>query len=138
RPLAVGAAGGHGPIRYTVTAYEPGRRVEFTFAPTLRLDGTHTLTVEPDGEGACVVYHVIAARPRGRMRLAWPLMFRCLHDALIEDLLDNAEEALTGRVAARARWSWWVRWLRSRRAPRHYPAARRGGEGATGVPHTTP
>jgi hypothetical protein len=25
-PLAVGVAGGHGPIRYRVTAYEPGRR----------------------------------------------------------------------------------------------------------------
>ncbi len=29
RPLEVGASGGHGPIRYTVEAYEPGRWVRF-------------------------------------------------------------------------------------------------------------
>jgi len=31
RPLQVGAVGGHGPIRYTVEAYEPGRRIRFRF-----------------------------------------------------------------------------------------------------------
>ena len=30
-PLGVGAAGGHGPVRYFVTAYEPSRRIEFQF-----------------------------------------------------------------------------------------------------------
>ncbi|GAB3840392.1 hypothetical protein HDA39_002572 [Kribbella italica] len=29
RPLAVGARGGHGPVRYHVSAYDPGRRVRF-------------------------------------------------------------------------------------------------------------
>jgi len=29
RPLQVGAAGGNGPIRYEVEAYDPGRRVQF-------------------------------------------------------------------------------------------------------------
>ncbi|HEX4721710.1 MAG TPA: hypothetical protein VH333_04295, partial [Pseudonocardiaceae bacterium] len=33
RPLAVGACGGHGPIRYTVTDYQPGQRVECRFDP---------------------------------------------------------------------------------------------------------
>src|SRR4051794_6828518 len=53
RPLGVGAAGGHGPIRYSVTAYEPGRSIEFTFAPVMKVRGTHTFFVEPDGEDAC-------------------------------------------------------------------------------------
>ena len=33
RPLVVGARVGHAMIRYAVTAYDPGRRLEFTFAP---------------------------------------------------------------------------------------------------------
>jgi hypothetical protein len=133
RPLGVGAAGGHGPIRYSVTAYEPGRRVEFTFAPEMRFSGTHTLSiedgVEPAGEGACVIRHVLVGRARGRMRLGWPLVIRWLHDACLEDLLDNAEEALTGRVAAPARWSWWVRFLRARMGSRRRrPASARGAQ----------
>lgn len=31
RPLQIGAAGGHGPIRYRVEWYEPGRAVLFRF-----------------------------------------------------------------------------------------------------------
>jgi len=138
RPLGVGAAGGHGPIRYSVTAYEPGRRIEFTFAPVTRLRGTHTLTVEdgvePEGEGACVIRHVIEGRPFGLMVCGWPLVFRWLHDALLEDALDNAEEALTGRVLAPARWSPWVRFLRARMASRRRPAAVPRAPGAA-LPH---
>jgi len=118
RPLGVGAAGGHGPIRYSVTAYEPGRAVEFTFAPTMNVRGTHTFFVEPDGEDACLLCHVMVLRTRGSMLLVWPLVIRWLHDACLEDLLDNAEEALTGRVASPARWSWWVRFVRTRMARR--------------------
>src|SRR5918992_289513 len=43
RPLSVGAKGGHGPIRYTVTAYEPGRLIEFEFDPGSGLRGLHRL-----------------------------------------------------------------------------------------------
>jgi len=31
RPLGVGAVGGHGPIRYCVESYSPGRSVQFRF-----------------------------------------------------------------------------------------------------------
>lgn len=118
RGLQVGSAGGHGPIRYQVSAYEPGRRVEFTFTPAMRMPGTHVLRVDDDGDGGCTVIHELAVRLHGRTRLTWPLVFRWLHDACIEDLLDNAEEALTGRVAHPARWSPWVRFLRNRMARR--------------------
>jgi hypothetical protein len=46
------------------------------------------------------------------------LVFRPLHDALIEDSLDRAEHAVTGIVARPARWSGTVRQLRLRLAPR--------------------
>jgi hypothetical protein len=47
------------------------------------------------------------------MRIAWPLIFRSLHDALIEDALDQAEIATTGRPARRHRSPLRVRLLRA-------------------------
>jgi hypothetical protein len=112
RPLQVGADGGHGPIRYAVTEYRPGRLVGLTFADGMGLRGGHRLEVEPLGPDRCVLRHVIEGRPTGRMRLAWPLMIRWLHDALIEDLLDRAERALGSGPARPARWTPLVRLLR--------------------------
>lgn len=118
RPLAVGADGGHGEIRYVVSAYEPGRRVEFRFHPAIGLDGFHALEVEPVDDGHCLIRHVLLGRSHGRMRLLIPLAVRWLHDALIEDLLDNAERAVTGTVACPYRHSAWVRLLLWGLAPR--------------------
>ncbi|WP_206062902.1 hypothetical protein [Nocardioides piscis] len=42
-----------------------------------------------------------------------PLAVRWFHEALMQDLFDNAERQVTGTVAGRpARWSPWVRALR--------------------------
>lgn len=112
RPLGVGADGGHGPIRYRVVAYEPGRLVEFAFTEGSGLAGGHRLEVEAVSGERCVLRHVAEGRPTGRMALAWPLAVRWLHDALLEDLLDRAEAALGVGPARPARWSPWVRVLR--------------------------
>jgi hypothetical protein len=113
RPLAVGAAGGHGRVRYRVTGYEPGRRVEFTFDPGLGLDGTLTFSIEPGGGSGSILRNVMEARAGLLMRLVGRLAVRHLHDALLEDLLDRAER-VTGTGPARpARWSLWVRVLRA-------------------------
>lgn len=111
RPLSVGADGGHGPVRYHVTAYEPGRRVRFTFHPETGIDGYHELTVTALDTHRCVVRHTLVGQPRGWMRLLVPLAVRWMHDAVLEDLLDNAESAATGGVVRPARWSRWVRLL---------------------------
>lgn len=111
RPLRVGSAGGHGPIRYRVTGYSPGRMLECTFDPGIGLVGTHMLTVEPLGPGSCRLRHELRGRLSGTGRLTWPLAIRWLHDALLEDLLDRAERRLGGRPARPARWSPWVRLL---------------------------
>ncbi len=60
-------------------------------------DGHHWFEVTTV-EGETVLRHVLSGRPRGRMRLLWPLAIRRLHDALIEDGLDRAEAALAGRA----------------------------------------
>jgi hypothetical protein len=117
RPLEPGADGGHGPIRYRVETYEPGRSVVFSFSGPRGLSGTHRFTVAADGDQTSLI-HVIEGAASLRFTPAWVLVFRPLHDALIEDALDRAEEACTGTVVHPARWSWWVRllrWLMARR-----------------------
>lgn len=117
-PVAVGAAGGHGSIRYRVTGYEPGRKVEFEFTPGRGLDGGHTLTAEPAGPDRTLLRHVAEGGLSGGMRLAWPLAVRWAHDAVLEELLDNAERAVGVEPARPARRSPWVRLLRASDVPR--------------------
>jgi hypothetical protein len=112
RPVSVGASGGHGPVRYEVVEHEPGRRVRFEMRPTVGLHGYHELMVEPLGERRCSVRHEVVGHASGSMRFVWPLAVRPLHDAVVEDLLDNGERIGTGGVASPAHWSWWVRCLR--------------------------
>ena len=109
RPVAVGADGGHADIRYAVTAYEPGRLLEFTFHPPTQLVGVHRFEVERRERVGTVLRHTLEVDVRGRLRLAWLLGLRSLHGALLEDLLDRAELAVEGRVHAPARWSPYVR-----------------------------
>lgn len=118
RPLSVGADGGHGPIPYTVAAYEPGRRIRFRFDPALGIDGHHELVVEPVATDRCVLRHELEGEAHGAVFLRWMCVLRWLHDALIEDLFDNAQQAITGKVVRPARWSPWVRLLRRTAARR--------------------
>lgn len=115
--LARGARGGHGPVRYDVAEYVPGRWVRFRFTAPRGFHGFHEYTVDSAGDGqppgaGAVLRHALVLRPRGPARLSWPLMYRWLHDALLEDSLDRAESACTGTVARPARWGPYVRMLR--------------------------
>jgi hypothetical protein len=112
RGLEPGSRGGHDGIRYTVTAHEAGRRVEFTFDRSTGIDGTHTFTVVDRGDGTSLMRHVLEGRARGAMVLLWPLAVRWAHDAVVEDAFDLAEAALGVGPAVPARWSPWVRLLR--------------------------
>lgn len=112
RPLSVGAAGGHGPIRYFVEAYQPGERIRFRFTAPRGFVGTHELDVEETAAGTLRVRHAISMQTEGAARLTWPLLFRPLHDALIEDALDCAEGHCTGSPVAPKSWSLRVRLLR--------------------------
>lgn len=119
RPLSVGAVGGHGPIRYTVTSYEPGARIQFRFTGPTGFIGSHRFEAEALAGGMTRLRHVIEMRLQGMARLTWPLAIRPLHDALIEDAFDRAE-LYTGGQPAKRSWSPWVkflRWAMSRRQP---------------------
>ncbi|WP_030564314.1 SRPBCC family protein [Streptomyces aureocirculatus] len=114
-PLAVGAAGGHGPVRYAVAEYEPGRRVRFAFTEvtggTGSAGGFHEISIEPLGERRCRVRHVMELEPRGVERLLWPTVVRPVHDTMVEEVLDNVERAAAGGCARPVRWSRRVRLL---------------------------
>ncbi|MEV7008389.1 SRPBCC family protein [Streptosporangium sp. NPDC051022] len=111
--LTPGSRGGHGPISYSVTDYEPGRRVRLSFEPGSGLNGYHEFLITAQGPGRCRLTHTIVGTVEGRMAVLWPLVIRWMHEALVHDLFDNAERAATGRMSRRpARWSLWVRLLR--------------------------
>lgn len=110
-PLAVGAEGGHGPIRYRVEAYEPGRLVRFRFTGALGFDGWHALEVLEATAFHCILEHRIEMQVRGLAWWRWQLLYRPLHDALIEDALTTAQAAL-GQAPRRVAWAPAVHWLR--------------------------
>ena len=111
RPLQPGARGGHGPIRYDVSTYEPGKHVAFRFTAPKGFIGQHWFEVLPQGKSATVLRHTLEMNLTGLALLTWPLVFRPLHDALVEDALTKAQVAL-GEPPTRVRWSAWVHGLR--------------------------
>ncbi len=116
RPLGVGAAGGHGPVRYVVEAHAPGQSIHFRFTGPRGFDGHHRLEIVPLTAQRCVLRHTLEMTTHGSARLAWPLVFRPLHDALLEDALAVAQASL-GQAPVVQPWSLRVRvlrWLLSR------------------------
>jgi hypothetical protein len=106
-PPVPGTTAGHGPVRYVLEEVSPDR-LRFRFTAPAGLHGYHEFTAA-DG----TLTHVLAGTLHGWARLTWPLFFRPLHDALLEQLLDRAELAVTGRVERPVRWSRYVRILRA-------------------------
>lgn len=111
--LALGAPGGHGPVRYYVEAIEPGRRVRFRFTGPDGFIGYHEFRLEACGWQRTRITHVLAISPVRTARLSWPLVFRHLHDALIEDALDLAEASVARRGVPAPPCSPYVRMLRA-------------------------
>jgi hypothetical protein len=112
RPLGVGAAGGHGPIRYACVNYQPGRRAEFEFRLPTPVRGGHVLELIEHPEGT-LLQHTLIGEPVGIAgAFAWTVVFRALHDAFMEDLMDRAATALGRPPKGPAQWSPYVRLLR--------------------------
>ncbi len=111
RGLDVGSHGGHGPIRYEVVDHRPYRSVVFKFTGPAGFDGIHRFSIDACPGGTSVLTHEIDMTARRMARITWPLVFRPLHDALIEDALTRAEISL-GLPQTKAAWSSWVIVLR--------------------------
>jgi hypothetical protein len=115
--LREGARGGHGPVRYQIESYTPGQAIHFRFTSPRGFEGSHYFELDRQHPPGVILRHVIDMRLRGTARLSWPLLFRPLHDALLEDALDRAE-TFAGRVPESKPYSLWVRWLRWMLKPR--------------------
>ncbi len=121
-PLGAGASGGHGFVRYTVEEYVPGRRIVFRFdeaGALARFDGRHYFEVVPRRSGA-ILRHVVEGECGIKDWLIWHMVIGPCHDALLEDGLDLAENALAGTLK-KSGWGVRVRMIRkalARRASR--------------------
>jgi Protein of unknown function (DUF2867) len=103
-PLGVGADGGHGFVRYSVGAYDPGRSIRFDFSPPG--NGFHALATEPLDARRCRVRHVLEQEQGLKAWLLWTLAIRPMHDTMIEELFDNIERAASPAGLARPyRWT---------------------------------
>jgi len=111
RPLQEGAKGGHGPIRYQVTQFEPGRRVRFQFTGPSGFDGFHEFKLILRFPEETIIRHALRMNASGQALFTRPIIFRPLHDALIEDSFNKAEGQL-GLSARESDWSGWARILR--------------------------
>ena len=111
RPLAVGAAGGHGPIGYFVEEYIPGQSVRFRFTKPEGWDGTHRFEVVNSPEGTVSLRHTLDMATSGSSSFAWQLIYRPMHDAVFEDVLGKAQASL-GQTPQMKPWSGTVKFLR--------------------------
>jgi hypothetical protein len=111
RPLGVGARGGHGPIRYFIEEYVPGESIKFRFTGPEGFDGFHGYDRVETTANTVVLRHTLKMTTHGPAILSWPLIYRPMHDALIEDSLATAEASL-GQASRIQPWSLWVRFLR--------------------------
>ena len=105
KPLSVSAKGGHGPIRYFVEEYVPGKRAVFRFTGPNGFDGYHGYDVFELQKDKTELRQTLKMNTHGLAQLLWPLIFRPLHDALIEDSLCLAELRLNLTPTV-SEWTW--------------------------------
>ena len=109
-------------IRYRVTEYVPGRRVEFEFEPMehlCRFSGRHYFEVAAR-PAHTILRHTIDVETNLANWIYWKIFIERIHDAVIEDAFDKAERFAGVPHPRKSRWSLYVRflrWLRSRTTP---------------------
>ena len=108
--LQVGSKGGHGPIKYFVTDYQPSNSITFQF-DLKGFDGFHKFELSETEPYKTQLTHIIDLTTSGTATLKWTLAIRWLHDAYIEDAFDKVENHFS-IVKKSSDWSWWVKALR--------------------------
>jgi len=111
--LKVGSKGGHGIIRYSIIDYNPEQGISFQFTGPKGLDGIHEFNIEALNAYSTEVCHTIDMKTHGITSIQWFVFIRWLHDALIEDALDNIENHFSDEKKV-SKWSPWVklcRWI---------------------------
>jgi hypothetical protein len=111
KEISIGARGGHGPIRYFIENYSRGKFISFRFTGPSGFRGMHKFEVIQISSDSCKLQHLLELNPKGLARLTWPLIYRPLHDALIEDALATGQLNLQINPEIK-QWSLWVKCLR--------------------------
>jgi hypothetical protein len=112
--LKVGAAGGHGPVRYRVSDYIPGRRAVFQFDRAglmAGINGRHYFEVVPR-RGHVIIRHDLEGDCDLGMWLKWTFFVRPLHNTVIEDAFDKVESRFSRTAVKRSQWGPYIRFLR--------------------------
>jgi hypothetical protein len=109
--LQVGSKGGHGPIKYFVSAYQPDAFIQFEFTEPQGFNGFHKFEIIAIDPILTEIKHTIDMNTYGMATLKWVFAIHWLHDSLIEDALDKVENQFTNEKKT-AKWSIWVRLLR--------------------------
>ena len=108
--LQVGSKGGHGPIKYFVTEYQPEKSITFQFT-LAGFNGFHRFDIKELEVNKTELSHIINMTTTGTATLKWGLAIRWLHDAFIEDAFDKVENHFTTYKKS-SEWNLWVRTLR--------------------------
>lgn len=111
RDLSEGATGGHGPIKYVVTEFKSGKKINFRFIEPSSFQGNHWFELKEKEESKTEISHTISMNVVGSAIIPWLMIIRPMHDALIEDSFDKAQLNL-GLTFQRKKWSPWVRLLK--------------------------
>lgn len=109
RPLGPGARGGMGPSATPSRSTCPARRGIHVHRAA-GLGGEHRFELIDAGSDRPGLRHTLDGRAAGLMRLRWPLVFRPLHDALLEDALHGAERSMRAERPEPMAWSPYVRY----------------------------
>src|SRR5690606_746059 len=103
--LRPGSDGGHGPIRYAVTRVERASALTFALDPAGGISGWHGFTLAPTAAGTRVTHVLVIEGPSATVAT----VVVPLHDALLEDLLDQLAAAVEHRELTRRPHSLGVR-----------------------------
>ncbi len=105
--LREGAIGGHGPIKYSIQKHTHGDFVEFKFIQPEGFNGIHKFEITEIEKDKTELKHTINMVLSGKGILTWYIAIKWLHNTLIEDCLDKAENHfLTDKK--QTRWNIWV------------------------------
>jgi hypothetical protein len=110
--LNVGSSGGHGPIKYFVSQYNPGRNVEFTFIEPSGFRGIHKFELNETINNSCLLKHQIKMNVSFKGFILWYFAIKWLHDALIEDCFDKVQNQIS-TTKSHTKWNAWVKILRA-------------------------
>ncbi len=114
--LQVGSKGGHGPIRYFVTEFNPEKSIAFQF-DMKGFNGSHRFDITPVDTNRTELSHIVDLTTTGSASYYWAFAIRWLHDAYIEDAFDKVENHFTENKKS-SEWSIWVKLLRKIMKPK--------------------